>query len=839
MVKEENTDVKWRFTGFYGSPYAQNKTESRGRWRHLKLKFEAWWTIEETVEETIKKSWNSNSGTIVEKLGKLQVDLKEWASSIKKGKEGLKKKLTEELEVLLEKERTDDTLAKIIDTRVQLNMEIDRDEIYWEQRARANWLKVGDKNSVFFHNYALARKKMNMISRLEVRGGRLTSEESEISEEATSFFQEMFMSRRVGDLSHILSGIKECISSDINDSLVATFTAEEVFVALKEMGPTKARGPDGFPTLFFQRYWHIVGGDVVNFCLGILNDDQSFGKLNSTDIVLIPKVKNPINLANFRPISLCMILYKIVAKTVANRLQRVIGKCIDEAQSAFVPGRLISDNVLLAYEMLHTFRRKRTGTKGFMAVKVDMSKAYDRVEWDFLKEVMLKMGFGKKWVDLILKCITTTSFAVNINGKRGRTFNATRGLRQGDPLSPFLFLLCSEGLSALMRMVLKEGLLKGAKASRGGPELMHLLFADDCILFGEATREGANLLKGILKEYERCSGQCVNFDKSIIFYSSNTTEEHRGAVAAVLGMRNSTNMKQYLSLPSVVGRRKKDSFQVLKEKILFRIKGWSNRFLSQGGKEVFIKSVLQAIPTYAMTCFLLPNSFCREIEQLMSRFWWQKAHGKKGIHWCQWKDLCQSKEQGGMGFRDMAKFNMALLTKQGWRLMNNPDSLVARVFKAKYFPKENFLNSRLKINCSFTWKSIWAAKGILIDGLCWKVGSGKDISVLNDVWIPDLQMLRLSHHVNNFSDFKVAELIEANSREWKIEVIESTFPAAIAAKIVCIPLAKAAHDDLLAWRGESTGEFTVRSAYTLLQNNETDPTAYALHNVYREFYRRL
>lgn len=198
------------------------------------------------------------------------------------------------------------------------------------------------------------------------------------------------------------------------------------------MGPTKAPGSDGFPALFFQRYWQIVGEDVSNFCLGILNNDHSFDSFNQTDIVLIPKTSNPTRLANFRPISLCSVLYKVVTKTIANRLQVVIGKCIDVAQSTFIPGRLISDNVLLAYEILHTFRQKCIRKKGYMAVKLDMSKTYDRVEWGFLKEVMLRMGFAKEWAELIMKCITTT-YAVNANRGRGRLFQLTRGLRQGNP----------------------------------------------------------------------------------------------------------------------------------------------------------------------------------------------------------------------------------------------------------------------------------------------------------------------------------------------------------------------------------------------------------------------
>ncbi|KAA3485048.1 reverse transcriptase [Gossypium australe] len=200
--------------------------------------------------------------------------------------------------------------------------------------------------------------------------GQKVTKESEILETASNYFQNLFSSNGVRDSSYLLLGIGTHISSEIISSLLATYTGEEVHQALKGMGPTKAPGWDGFPALFFQNYWHIVGKDVEEYCLGILNED----------IVLIPKTLNPSNLANFRPISLCTVFYKIVAKTIANRLQNYIGKCIDCTQSAFVPGRLISDNILIAYEILHTLRQKRYGKKGFMAVKLDMSKAYDRVE---------------------------------------------------------------------------------------------------------------------------------------------------------------------------------------------------------------------------------------------------------------------------------------------------------------------------------------------------------------------------------------------------------------------------------------------------------------------------
>ncbi|KAA3466987.1 reverse transcriptase [Gossypium australe] len=173
--------------------------------------------------------------------------------------------------------------------------------------------------------------------------------------------------------------------------------------------------------------------------------------------------------------------------------------------------------------------------------------------------MMIKMGFAKEWVDLIMKCITSVAYAVNINGHRGRVFQPSRGLRS----------------------VKQSGLVKGARVSRRGPEISHLLFADDCMMFGEATEQRARNMKEILKEYESFSGQCVNFNKSTIFCSSNTSAVAKELVTDLLGVRNSSNPEKYLGLPNVVGRRKKEAFQTILDKISLRIDSWSTRFLSQ------------------------------------------------------------------------------------------------------------------------------------------------------------------------------------------------------------------------------------------------------------------
>ncbi|KAA3469656.1 reverse transcriptase [Gossypium australe] len=357
-----------------------------------------------------------------------------------------------------------------------------------------------------------------------------------------------------------------------------------------------------------------------------------------------------------------------------------------------------------------------------------------------------------------------------------------------------------------MRVARKEGFIRGAKASINGPEITHLLFADDCILFGEAINRGTEFLKNILQVYESCSGQSVNFSKSTVFYSPNTIEVNNDVVSKLLGVRTATNPEKYLGLPNMN----------LVDQILMRIEGWSNGFLSQGGKEVFIKAVLQAIPTYAMSCFLLPNSLCRTMESIFAKFWWEKGKGRRGIHWCQWSQLCRPKTEGGLGFRNLAQFNVALLAKQGWRFLTNPNSLVTRVFKAKYFPRSDFINSQLGNKTSYVWRSIWAAKGVLEKCLIWKVGTGTSISIYSDVWVPSQVNSRLLTTVDGSNLNKVAELIDSQSREWNREI---------------------PHEDFLAWSGEHSGEFSVKSTYKLLQS--FDPRAYAVQNVYKDFYRKL
>ncbi|GMI73050.1 hypothetical protein HRI_000974300 [Hibiscus trionum] len=776
------------------------------------FRFEAAWLLEESCEPEVQKLWSLSSGDYLDRLSQVKKGLDRWFKDLRRKKTSTLAVLKKKLAYLNEQTPSDEVLGEITDTKLSMNFELDKEEIFWEQRARSNWLKHGDRNTSFFHRCASQRRRKNKVKSLENVNGEVCSEDNEMLEVATNYFSSLFTSSTIGDCSRILEGVNVCISESMNLSLRKAFTAAEIWDSVKSMSPLKAAGENGLGALFFQKFWHVIGDDTVTFCLTVLKQERPMSDINQTRIVLVPKVDNPTGMSQFRPISLCNVLFKIISKTLANRLKLVLPLCIDEAQSAFVPGRLITDNVLAAYEIFHSMRMKKGGKNGFLTAKLDMFKAYDRVEWNFLHSMMTKMGFDEGWISILMDCISTVSYSVILNGSIGDFFHPSRGLRQGDPISPYLFLICGEGLSSLLRQQ-SSGI--GYKIARGAPSVTYLFFADDSVIFAEASTRGASVLRDVLTDYEMCSGQCINYEKSGLFFSANVGEDTRQDVARILRIRNAINPEKYLGLPTVVGRNKKQAFFGLRDRLLACINSWSARVLSQGGKEVFIKSVLQAIPTYTMSCFLLPKTFCRGIESILARFWWRNSKDKKGIHWSVWSELCALKENGGMGFRDMCKFNVALLAKQGWRLITNPMSLIARLLRAKYHPTSSFLNSRVGANPSYTWRSIWCARGLLEKGLRDMIGDGSTVRVWSDFWVPSDYPRKLQAQSPTNVTF-VSELIDNGSMTWKEDMIRGLFSPQDARKILSIPLSSSNVLDSKVWCGERNGVYSVRSGYRLL-----------------------
>ncbi|XP_042973154.1 uncharacterized protein LOC122304957 [Carya illinoinensis] len=491
------------------------------------------------------------------------------------------------------------------------------------------------------------------------------------------------------------------------------------------MGPYKAPGPDGYSPYFYQSHWYMVGKEVCHAVLSFLKSPSNIATINDTFLVLIPKSSNPKSVSEYRPISLCNVIYKIITKMLTNRLKPIMSFLISPNQCAFVPRRQISDNILAAYETLHTMTTQLSRHQGFMVLKLDMSKAYDRVEWMFIQAVLLKLGFNAQWVALIMAFISSSSFSVLVNGVPHHSFRPGRGLRQGYPLSPYLFILCAEALNSQL-------------------------------LAAEHHRNTKAAIKRYLME--------------------------------VAGLHASTNLDKYLGLPSVVSMSKMRAFHGIVDKVIKRLDNWRNKFLSKAGKEILIKVVLQALPNYSMSVYLLPKALCSRLHSCFAKFWWGHQDNRTKIHWKSWDFLSSGKAVGGLGFQDLHSFNLALLAKQAG------------------------LGSRP----SYLWRSMFQSIPLVEEGLMWQVGDGTKIRIWKDKWLLRNSSNRIqSPVVVLHEDAVVAELIDVHTRWWNMDLLRTMFQEDDVQEILKLPLCFLPHPDTLMWKGTVNGLFSVRSAYHL------------------------
>ncbi|XP_074290614.1 uncharacterized protein LOC141617329 [Silene latifolia] len=402
------------------------------------FRFEQMWVGEEGCEAAVERGVERGWGSLVTILSSCASELQEWKkTNIHKIKRliGQKRK---QIAKLNQGVRGHEQVARRRKLVAEVADLARQEEVYWRQRSRALWLKDGDRNTKFFHTCASERKRKNHIGSLIDDSGVERKGDEEVARVAVKYFQELFTTSNPVEGELCLQGLENRVTAEMNLGLERDYSEEEIVEALNQMNPLKAPGPDGMNGLFYQTYWSTIGPEVVRTVLSILRGEQSAKDLNKTNIVLIPKKKAPDKIRDFRPISLCNVAYKLVSKVLANRIKIFLDKIVSENQSAFTPGRIISDNVLTAFEAFHYMKNSRAA-EGFMAIKLDMAKAYDRVEWCFMETVLRTMGFNREWVRRVMDCISTVSFSILVNGAPSQEFRPTRGLRQGDPLSPTFY----------------------------------------------------------------------------------------------------------------------------------------------------------------------------------------------------------------------------------------------------------------------------------------------------------------------------------------------------------------------------------------------------------------
>ncbi|KAL8108439.1 hypothetical protein AgCh_024775 [Apium graveolens] len=599
-----------------------------------RFRFENMWIKEDQCQKLVKDSWEEVMGrSIMEKVEYVCWKLAEWGGG-----------------------QVKEMRLKLQDYRKEM------------RRYRARRDEYGVKK------YNETRKKYNKVVKLKDKSGVWREGREEIQNIITQYFDELFQaSGTSGELTdkEVVNGVTE----EHNCELHKPITYEEVKKALFEMYPEKSPRPDGLNPGFYQAYWEVVGRDMVEFCQKYFAIGDLPAGVNNTLVCLIPKVTQPQQMTDVRPISLCNILFRVLSKVLANRLKICLPSLISDKQSAFVQGRLLTDNALIAFELNHYIRRKTQGGNGVVGFKIDISKAYDRLEWKYLEGMLKKFGFGGMWIDRVMQCVRTVSYSFIHDGVEFGNVLPQRGI------SYFFF---------------------------------------------KAKAQEANSTKSILQRYENLSGQTINYRKSAVTFSPNTLTYCKRQVCDILQVQESRNPGNYLGLPMFVGKRKASVFNFLKERVSKKLQNGSMKSISKGGKMVLRKTAAQTVPNFWMNFFSIPGEVCNNIQRLMNSYWWSNKGRNKGIRWMAWERLCESKFNGGLGFKDLRCFNVSMLAKQGWRLLNGDNPLVTALMKAKYFPKMDFLNARLGKNPSYMWRSIYEAQIILKRGSIRMIGNGED-----------------------------------------------------------------------------------------------------------------
>ena len=285
----------------------------------------------------------------------------------------------------------------------------------------------------------------------------------------------------------------------------------------------------------------MVGDSITEEVKKVFNERKVLEYLNRTLIVLIPKIQGPETIGNYRPISLCNTTYKIISKVIVARLRPHLEHLVSPYQTAFVPGRRGIDNVIIVQELIHIIGRAN-GRKGFMAIKIDLEKAYHRIKWSFIREMLIYFNFPASLIEIIMSCVSSVSTSFLFNGGCLNSFCPSRGIRQGDPLSPYIFILCMEFLGHLIEEKCEAKLWAPVKASRSGPSFSHLFFADDLVLFANADQDNCNTIKVVLNEFCLRSEQRVSEAKSRAFFSPNVGPDQREHLSSILGFNSTPNL---------------------------------------------------------------------------------------------------------------------------------------------------------------------------------------------------------------------------------------------------------------------------------------------------------
>ncbi|KAJ0478339.1 putative RNA-directed DNA polymerase [Helianthus annuus] len=660
----------------------------------------------ETVQEALREAGWVGEGdkAIMELLKKVKGKIKVWRERGRYQEEESRILATQSLakiekaaecRLLNDKEKLSRINCKVILKKLE---KLKCSEL--RQKAKVNWIMYGDDNSSFFHKFINMSQASKRINTIIIDGIAITDPDT-MKKEIRRVFKDKFdepMKRR----PKLLVNEFQKISLNQARALTGHFSEKEIKDAIWECGGDKAPGPDGFTFKFVKRFWEELKPKFMELMYQFYVSGRINPGCNSSFFTLIPKVQDPQQLSEYRPISLIGVVYKVIAKTLANRLKGVMNSVSSQTQSAFVEKRFIFDGPLIVNEVISWAKKQKAE---IMLFKVDFDKAYDSVNWGFLLDNMKMMGFPKRWRRWVNACLSSSKASVLVNGSPSKEFYLKRGLRQGDPLSPFLFILVLEVLEVFMKRAVRLGLFEGVQLPNGGPVLTHLCYADDVIFLGRWSEKNVMNLKRILRCLYLVSGLKVNLAKSSIMGVGVDND-------TILAMANNLRCKKgdipfmFLGLPIGENMKRVKPWRPIIDKFAKKLSRWKSKTLSMGGRITLAKAVLGNLPSYYLSIFKAPLKVIKTLEGIRRDFVWGHTGSRCKMRWVAWSKVQAHMRLGGLGVGEIRTLNWALLLKWKWRFKHYPNHLWSNVIKAIHNRSDGVQDSPLITNIAGNWKDI-------------------------------------------------------------------------------------------------------------------------------------
>ncbi|KAI3450765.1 hypothetical protein Pfo_007430 [Paulownia fortunei] len=560
--------------------------------------------------------------------------------------------------------------TSVTDLRKRAKFLNEAERNFFQQQAKCSYLKNSDKCTKFFHDLVKRNVKRNHIISILKEDGNRTSSQQEVANEFVEYFVKLFGTRdeciRI-DCGVLSSGSR--ITDQQAEALISDISDHEIKEALFDIGEDKSPGPDGFTSCFFKKSWGVVGDQFCRAVKEFFVSADLLKQVNHTIIALVPKSNQSQRAEEFRPIACCNVFYKVIAKIIATRLGNVLDQIVNCAQSAFVRGRNISDNIQLVQELLRQYCRKRASPR--CIIKVDIRKAYDSVNWEFLRSVLSGLGFPGRFIDWVMECVSTPSYSIALNGSIFGFFKGKKGLRQGDPMSPFLFVLCLEYFSRLVGLATENSDFN-FHPKCGKLKITHLAFADDLVLMARGDVLSVRILMQCIRDFGNRSGLRINVLKSSI-YTAGITGQQLDEIQELTNIPRGSMPFRYLGIPLAAEKLKVMHYAPFIDKIAALINAWTCNSLSYAGRAELIRTVLQGVECFWLSILPIPATVISRITRLCRLFLWGSRNAPIA-----WKEVSLPRDEGGLGFRDLRCWNLALWTKLLWNIHAKKDTLWVR-----------------------------------------------------------------------------------------------------------------------------------------------------------------